>query len=153
MRVRSWRSVPVLVLLVVCASCDLSKIIENIGTGSQLGAIVPDPPNIFPTKPGNVVVPDTATRGVAFTVTVQTHGNKCLKAMDRTDVVYAAPDTVIIRPYDLVFAGQCGDAGITMNHTASVKFNNPGTAVVRAEGVSGQSNSAPVTVTRTVVVR
>jgi hypothetical protein len=138
MRIRSWLAASG--LLVLCAGCDLAKLIGSAETHSQPGRI------------SGTELPDTATHGVPFQIRVTTSGNLCLKGLDRTDVTYVAADTAMVAPYDNVSSGPCGgDALRIIAHITSITFPKTGVAVVRFIGVKDDAGT-PTTVERTVTI-
>jgi len=80
-----------------------------------------------------VHVPDTATVGVPFEVSVTTYGGGCI-SFGRTSVAYTS-GAIDIRPYDVDSrADVCTDELIRFEHTAQVTVNSSGTWVVRFHG-------------------
>lgn len=141
MRVRALPAI--LALAVPCAGCGISRLVDHVGSQSQPGFI----------SASGLVVPDTATRGVPFSVKIWTQGDGCIKSQDRTDVSYPAADTAVVQPYDDVSIGGCtNDVAQLVPHTASITFTQPGSAVVRFEGVNNIHFGKPTTIERTVIV-
>jgi hypothetical protein len=100
-----------------------------------------------------VVVPAQVTAGAHFQVNITTYGGGC-ERQGKTEVSVSQPTrTADVTPYDEtnVAAEVCTQELKMFSHTATVRFEQPGTAVVRVHGVRLQ-DKAPVTVTRTVEV-
>ena len=146
------RLVAVCLLALVSSGCDLAKIYEDATTSTQLGVIQMAASSVD----NGIVAPDTVTHDVAFSVTVTTYGNLCLRGADHTEVAYVASDTAVVRPFDDVTSGPCnGDALRVVPHTAAVTFSRVGSAVVRFEGMRNAPDGSlvPASVERTVIVR
>ncbi|MBW3573106.1 MAG: hypothetical protein KY467_18575 [Gemmatimonadetes bacterium] len=114
--------------------------------GERLGVI-----QILPSSPAEVSVPQNAQRGEAFTVTVITHGGGCLsKGPTRVRTTGA---TAEVRPYDVHSGANVCPADIQLyQHTATLRFSDPGTATVHFVGI-GHPGAEVVTVTRTVAIQ
>ena len=112
----------------------------------QLGLI-----QILPSEPARVTVPPTAARGEPFTVEVITHGGGCLsKGPTRVRIRGMEAD---VRPYDRHTGENVCPANVAQyTHTASLRFDQPGTATVRVHG-RGEPGSELVTITRTVTIQ
>jgi hypothetical protein len=82
--------------------------------------------------------PDSVSAGESFTVTVTTLGNSCTRAHGAE--VGADPDFPllrIVRPFDLHrIKGVCQDIGRTLPREVSLRFDEPGEAVIRVVGDS-----------------
>jgi hypothetical protein len=100
-----------------------------------------------------VGVPARVNAGADFQVNISTYGGGCHRQGDTEVSVSQGTRTVDVSPFDEVNveAGVCTQELKTFSHTATVRFEQPGTAVVRVHGVRLQDR-APVTVTRTVEV-
>lgn len=124
------------------AACSL----VDPGGGERLGII-----QMLPSAPAQVTVPGTAQRGEPFTVTVITHGGGCLRrgpTRVRRDGM-----TAVVRPYDVHDGGKVCPADVALyEHTATLRFDQPGTATVQFQGI-GYPEEAVVTVTRTVTIQ
>ena len=114
--------------------------------GEQPGLI-----QILPSAPAQVSVPQTAPRGAPFTVEVVTHGGGCLlQGPTRVRTSGMAAD---VRPYDRHTGGRVCPADVALyRHTATLRFDQPGTATVRIHG-RGEPGAESVTVTRTVTIQ
>jgi hypothetical protein len=100
-----------------------------------------------------VGVPAQVNAGADFQVNVTTYGGGC-ERQGETEVSVSQPArTADVTPYDEtnVAAEACTQELKMFSHTATVRFEQPGTAVVRVHGRRLQDR-APVTVTRTVEV-
>jgi hypothetical protein len=100
-----------------------------------------------------VVVPARVNAGADFQVNVTTYGGGCERQGETEVSVSQRTRMADVTPYDEtnVAAEVCTDILKMFSHTAAVRFEQPGTAVVRVHGVRLQ-DKAPVTVTRTVEV-
>lgn len=100
-----------------------------------------------------VVVPAQVNAGADFQVNITTYGGGCQR-QGETEVSVSQPTrTADVTPYDEtnVAAEVCTQELKMFSHTATVRFEQPGTALVRVHGRRLQDR-APVTVTRTVEV-
>lgn len=114
--------------------------------GEQLGVI-----QILPSMPAQASVPETAQRGEPFTVTVVTHGGGCLRQGPTR--VRTSGATAEVRPYDVHNGGDvCPGDVQEYQHTATLRFDQPGTATVHFYGI-GHPGAEVVTVTRTVAIQ
>lgn len=133
----------------LCAAAALlaacSTATDPIG-GEQPGFI-----QILEDGAAQVTVPATAQRGQPFDVTVTTVGGGCISEGPTRTRMQGM--TVEVRPYD-VHDGNvaCTPNILLFEHTATLRFDTPGTATVRIRG-AGNQGSEPVTVTRTVTVQ
>jgi hypothetical protein len=111
-------------------------------------------PGIIETRPGSaeqVTVPATAPRGEPFTVTVITHGGGCLSQGPTRVRIHGT--TAEVRPYDVDNGSDICTADVEMyEHTATLRFDQPGTATVRVHGRQLPGGDA-VVVTRTVTIQ
>jgi 3,4-dihydroxy-2-butanone 4-phosphate synthase len=100
-----------------------------------------------------VVVPAQVNAGASFQVNITTYGGGCERQGETEVSVSQQTRIADVTPYDEtnVAAEVCTQELKMFSHTATVRFEQPGTAVVRVHGVRLQDN-APVTVTRTVEV-
>ena len=100
-----------------------------------------------------VEVPARVNAGASFQVNITTYGGGCERQGETEVSVSQGTRTADVRPYDEtnVAAEVCTDILQMFSHTATIRFEQPGTAVVRVHGVRLQ-DKAPVTVTRTVEV-
>lgn len=114
--------------------------------GEQPGLI-----QILPSSPAQVSVPQSAPRGEPFTVEVVTHGGGCLsKGPTRVRTGGMSAD---VRPYDRDSGGDVCPADVALyRHTATLRFDQPGTATVRIHG-RGEPGREAVTITRTVTIQ
>jgi hypothetical protein len=95
-----------------------------------------------------VVVPQTAQAGQLFTVTVTTIGGGCLR-MGPTRVRTRGMSAEV-RPYDVHNGGNvCPTDVQPFEHTATLRFDQPGTATVTFHG----RGSPEVVITRTVTIQ
>jgi hypothetical protein len=106
---------------------------------------------IDPSSPGTVTVPATAQRGEPFTVTVITQGGGCLqRGPTRVSIRGTTAD---VRPYDVHNGERVCPADVQpYEHTATLRFNEPGTATVRVHG-RGMPGGEMVVITRTVTIQ
>jgi hypothetical protein len=100
-----------------------------------------------------VEVPARVNAGADFQVNVTTYGGGCERQGETEVSVSQGTRMADVTPYDEtnVAAEVCTDILKMFSHTATVRFEQPGTAVVRVHGLRLQ-DKAPVTVTRTVEV-
>ena len=99
----------------------------------------------------HVEVPETAQRGIPFTVAVTTYGNSCVSKV-RTQVVQE-PARATITPYDTSDADMaCREALIALRHEATLQFSEAGAARVIIRGLERPSGRT-ITVERTVRVQ
>lgn len=114
--------------------------------GEQLGFI-----QILDDGVAQVTVPATAQRGQPFEVKVTTVGGGCISEGPTRTLVQGM--TAEVRPYD-VHDGNlaCTPNILLFEHTATLRFDTPGTATVRVLG-AGEPGAGPITVTRTVTVQ
>lgn len=128
-----------------CAAAALAACsITGLDGREELGIIWP-----LPEHHPQVVVPQAAQAGEPFTVTVNTQGGGCLR-MGPTRVRTRGMNAEI-RPYDVHDGGRvCPMDVIPFEHTATVRFDQPGTATLsfHARGTAG----AEVVITRTVAI-
>ena len=95
-----------------------------------------------------VVVPQTAQAGEPFQVTVTTIGGGCLR-MGPTRVRTRGL-TAEVRPYDVHNGGRvCPTDVQPFEHTATLRFDQPGTATV---SFHGRGSPDEVVITRTVTI-
>lgn len=128
-----------------------------VGAALLAGCSVLDPdggerPGIIdPSSPGTVTVPAAAQRGEPFTVTVITHGGGCLSRGPTR--VRMLGDTAEVRPYDVHNGGDVCPGDVQLyEHTATLRFDQPGTATVRVHG-RGIPDGEMVVITRTVAIQ
>lgn len=119
---------------------------------SVLGPDGREQPGIIdPSSPATVTVPAAAQRGEPFTVTVITHGGGCLSQGPTR--VRIAGTTADVRPYDVHSGGNVCPADVQMyEHTATLRFDQPGTATVRVHGRRIPDGDMAV-ITRTVTIQ
>jgi hypothetical protein len=119
---------------------------------SVLGPDGREQPGIIdPSSPGAVTVPATAQRGEPFTVTVITHGGGCLQQGPTR--VRVRGSTAEVRPYDVHNGGRICPADVQLyEHTAALRFDEPGTATVRVHG-RGMPDGGMAVITRTVTIQ
>lgn len=100
-----------------------------------------------------VVAPARVNAGASFQVNVTTYGGGCERQGETEVSVSQQARMADVRPYDEtnVAAEVCTDILKMFSHTATVRFDQPGPAVVRVHGRRLQGK-APVTVSRTVEV-
>lgn len=111
------------------------------------------PAYLVDAQEARVVVPAQVNAGASFQVNITTYGGGC-ERQGETEVSVSQPTrTADVSPYDEtnVAAGVCTQQLKMFSHTATIRFEQPGTAVVRVHGRRLQDR-APVTVTRTVEV-
>jgi hypothetical protein len=104
-------------------------------------------------EPAQMEVPDLVEQGQPFTVTVATYGNGCIeKGETKVEALRA-----VVRPYDYdttPLGHDCDDMLRTYEHTATLSFEEAGTAEVVFYGLKeGAGGVTQTSVTRTVVVR
>jgi hypothetical protein len=136
----------------------IHRILTLAGAAALLaGCSVLDPvggeqPGIIdPSSPGTVTLPATAQRGEPFTVTVITHGGGCLSQGPTR--VSIRGTTAEVRPYDVHSGGNVCPADVQLyEHTAALRFDQPGTATVRVHG-RGMPDGEMVVITRTVTIQ
>lgn len=106
---------------------------------------------IEPSSRGAVTVPATAQRGQPFTITVITHGGGCLsRGPTRVRVLGG---TAEVRPFDVHSGGNVCPADVQLyEHTATLRFDEPGTATVRVHG-RGIPDGDMAVITRTVTIQ
>lgn len=106
---------------------------------------------ILPSQPARVTVPETAEIGEPFTVMVVTHGGGCLSPGPTR--VQREGMAATVRPYDVHTGGDVCPADVRLyEHTATLRFDQPGTATVHFQGI-GHPGGEVVTVTRTVTIQ
>jgi hypothetical protein len=100
----------------------------------------------------HVAVPDTVAAGESFAVTVRTYGGGCTRKGETETEIDGLRATVT--PYDIqTRADICTDILKQFTHTASLRFNETGTARVVVRGRGHTPDGALLTIERTVVVR
>lgn len=105
----------------------------------------------LPVQPARVTVPATAARGEPFTVTVVTHGGGCVNQGPTRVRIRGA--TGEVRPYDVHNGSSVCTADVAeYEHTATLRFDQPGPATVRIIG-TGYPGPETVTITRTVTIQ
>lgn len=135
----------------LAGSCAAAAVLAGCSVLDPDGGEQPGLIQILPAFPVEVSVPQAVPRGELFAVGVATHGGGCLgKGPTR---VRTSGTTVDVRPYDRHNGGRVcpADAQIYL-HTATVRFDQPGTVTVRFHGRS-EPGSEMVTVTRTVTIQ
>jgi hypothetical protein len=125
---------------VLLAGCSIT----GSDDGEQLGSI-----QMLPEVPAQVTVPATAQRGEPFEVTVVTHAAGC--ASPGSTRVRTRGTTAEVRPYDSVSGTSCPYIG-RYDHTATLRFDQPGPATVRIIGM-GYPGPETVTIERTVTIQ
>jgi hypothetical protein len=100
-----------------------------------------------------VVVPAQVNAGADFQVNITTYGGGCERQGETEVSVSHQTRMANVTPYDEtnVAAEVCTQELKMFSHTVTVRFDQPGTALVRVHGRRLQ-DKAPVTVTRTVEV-
>jgi hypothetical protein len=98
----------------------------------------------------NIKVPETAQRGIPFTVAVTTYGNSCVSKV-RTQVVQESARATIT-PYDKREGKICQDILIPLRHEATLQFPEAGVARVIVHGLE-QPSGRTITVERTIRVQ
>ena len=89
---------------------------------------------IFYGDTADISAPASATRGVPFEVSVQTFAGGCTRAIARTETKISGT-LVEIRPYNETRrASNCTDDLLILTHTASVQFDQLGSATIRVIG-------------------
>ncbi len=87
----------------------------------------------FHSNPPSVIIPDTVQAGTPFTVTVRTFGDGCY-SFARTEIEMDGM-AAEIRPYDSRKTDvACPEILLTIEHTATLRFDTPGLATVRVVG-------------------
>lgn len=105
---------------------------------------------ILPDGAAQVTVPATARRGQPFEVKVMTIGGGCVNEGPTRTRVQGM--TAEVRPYDVHSGSHVCTADVRLyEHTATLRFDTPGTATVR---ILGAAKPGPqlVTVARTVTI-
>lgn len=75
-------------------------------------------------------IPETATAGVPLEIAFWTRGGGCVRRIDRTEVVRGR-ESAVVTPYDVLAVSPiCTDDIRFLVHSASVVFDEPGTATV-----------------------
>ena len=103
-------------------------------------------------SPVTVSVPEAATVGAAFQVSVRTYGGGCTRQGDTQVRVEGA--LVEVEAFDYESSGQnlaCPDILRQFTHTAGIRLFTPGTTTVRIIGIR-QPDGSRITVERTVQV-
>ena len=113
----------------------------------------PRPAYLVDAETAQVVVPARVNAGAEFQVRVTTYGGGCHRQGKTGVSVSERTRMAEVTPFDElnVAAEVCTDILKMFSHTVAVRFDQPGTAVVRVHGRRLQDN-AVVTVTRTVEV-
>jgi hypothetical protein len=133
-------SVITCLLALGCSSATAPDEVKVVGTIVGLSEGVPQ-----------IEVPSTAQRGQAFTVRITTTGDTCTEKLETE--VNVSDAVAVVTPYDLEHrGGQCHDIGRTFEHTASVTFEQAGSARVDIRGRE-TPGGVIVTLQRTVVVQ
>lgn len=104
--------------------------------------------------PVQVTVPEAATAGEAFPVTIRTYGGGCVR--QGTTEVSVEGSTARLRPRDLHKQSAVCTAELRVfTHQVSVRFAEPGSATLHVYGVriTRGGEEEPMVVTRTVLVR
>ncbi|HEV3051724.1 MAG TPA: hypothetical protein VGX50_15570 [Longimicrobium sp.] len=137
---------------VLAGSCAAAALLAACSTGTdplggeQLGFIQAPPDGA-----AKVTVPATAERGQPFEVKVITVGGGCVSEGPTRTLVQGM--TAEVRPYDVNSGREVCTADVRLfEHTATLRFDTPGTATVRIVG-AGEPGAGPVTVTRAVTVQ
>jgi anthranilate phosphoribosyltransferase len=114
--------------------------------GERLGII-----QMLPTHPAAVTLPTAVGRGEPFEVTVISHGGGCVRQGPTR--VRINGSTAEVRPYDIDSGNSVCTADVAeYEHTATLRFDQPGTATVRIIG-TGYPGPETITVTRTVTIQ
>jgi hypothetical protein len=113
--------------------------------GEQLGII-----QSLPDKPAQVTVPATARAGESFTVSVMTYGGGCTEQGPTR--VHISGTTAEVRPYDRdTGRNDCPANSVSYEHTATLRFDEPGTARVHVYGI-GYPERNNLLITRLVTI-
>jgi hypothetical protein len=136
----------------LAGACAVAALLAACSTGTdplggeQLGFIQAPPDGT-----AKVTVPATAERGQPFEVKVITVGGGCVSegpTRTRTQGM-----TAEVRPYDVHNGSVVCTADVRLfEHTATLRFDTPGTATVRIVG-AGEPGAGPITITRTVTIQ
>ena len=121
------------------------------GCGSLLG---PDEKRVIGIigNGSGIEVPATVQAGQDFTVTIPTGWRNTCAREDGTEVQLRAASATVT-PYDRVTEGaMCGQAPQGFTHVATLRFSQPGTAVVNIRGRPSHEQGAQ-TIRRTVIVQ
>jgi len=138
----SRRSVRMAAALALLAACGITDPEE----GERPGII-----QMLPEVPAQVTVPAVAQAGEPFTVTVITHGGGCLTQGPTR--VRTQGMTAEVRPMDVHNGNTACTADVAQyEHTAILRFDQPGTATVQIRGTSYPGPDA-ITLTRTVTIQ
>ena len=130
-----------ILLLVGASACG----ILGLGEYRVVGMIDLDVPLLVP-----LVMPDTVTAGVDFSVVVSTIGGGCTRAGDTETTLTG--NTAIITPYDFIKRrGPCLDFLIALEHPTTLRFERVGQARVLVRAVDRVR--APLEIEHSVVVR
>lgn len=109
----------------------------------------------FGSEPARIDAPDTVAAGVPFSVTVPSFGDGCIA---RGDTQVEIGDMVVqLRPFDIFTTSMPKNDACTRrlalyDHTASVRLDKPGVAIIRAIGRVDPGDST-TTLERQVIVR
>lgn len=150
MQLRSSRTLMVGVSCALAAACSAFDLI-GFNAHDEPGLL------IFYHDTSQIVAPDTVARGVAFEIAFTTFAGGCTRTIARTDVLTSGSISDI-RPYDHTVGGDaCTSDLLFLRHTAQVRFEAPGTAVLhilgQQRGASTGSADGPAELTRNVTVR
>lgn len=138
------RRTPITFAALLAAACSSSTAPQEVRVLGEIAGYNADDPRIS--------VPATAERGVPFPVSVVTYGGGCYRAAD-TEARVIGPSVVEVAPYDFERPGAvCTLILMSSTHTASVRFDAAGPAVVRIRGRQRPGNGELV-VEREVLVR
>jgi hypothetical protein len=99
-----------------------------------------------------IEVPASVQAGQDFTVTIATGWRNTCAREDGTEVQLQAASATVT-PYDRVTeGGMCGQAPQQFTHIATLRFSQPGTAVINIRGRPSHKEGAR-TIQRTVIVQ
>ncbi len=133
---------------VALGACEL---LPGVGTIDEPALI------IFYEDTTRIVVSDTVTRGVPFTVSFMTFGGGCTREVARTDVRRDG-NLLEIRPYNRrQKADVCTDDLLFLEHRVAEQFDQAGLATIRVigeqRGRATGSRNAPAQLERGIVVQ
>lgn len=126
----------------LAAACESGMELREIIVIGAIAGYFDDDPHID--------VPEAASAGEPFTVTVRTYGNGCTSE-GRTDVQVAG-GVAVVTPYDLERQGVCHDIQRILDHTTEVTFDAAGAGLVVIQGREDPSGRI-ITVERQVTVQ
>ena len=99
-----------------------------------------------------IQIPATVSAGQDFDVTIHTGWRNTCAREDGTEVQLQGASATVT-PYDRVTeGGMCGQAPQQLTHVATLRFSQPGTAVINIRGRPSHDEGARI-IQRTVIVQ